>query len=417
MPKHAVICPWADQHTEDQGPSDTSTVIFEPSEGKGWGFKCLHAHCANRTIKDVYEYFGVPVVAPVVDFLPSPIGVARKESNFAPRTAAEIMSGPPPVIEWLWDRYLPVGALVLHAAYMKTGKSTFTFALALAVAQGRPFLGFATRQSGVLILAVEEHVRDWHLRLLRFGLRRDDPIHVHSGPLTPGPDTFEALHKYIVEHKIGLVVLDTLSRYWIQTISDENDNIQVQRAVEPFLNLAHEIGISVLLVHHERKAGGEEGRGIRGASALFGIVDQALLLERHASLLRTQRVLRTFGRYSESPPELVIELQNDEYINCGQLEQVDAQQLVARVLGALSYAPQDRNQIAAKARLSAKQITPVLEDPRHGVIREGRGVKSDPYTYRRGAEDSLPSRPPSKGKEEVRPIAATDSSKSEALPE
>src|SRR4030095_1340142 len=249
--------------------------------------------------------------------------------------------------------------------------------------------GFATRQRGGLILAVEEHARDWHLRLLRFGLCPLDPMPLHSCPLTSGPDTFEALRAYVVKHKIGLIVLDTLSRYWLQTISDENDNVQVQRAVEPFLNLARETGVVVLLVHHERKAGGEGGRGIRGASALFGIVDQGLLLERDSNLLRTQRVLRTFGRYSDTPAELVIELQNDEYLNCGQLEQVDAQQLVTRVLSALSYTPQDRNQVAAKARLSAKQIAPVLEDPRHGVIREGRGVKSDPYTYRRGAEDSL----------------------------
>jgi RecA-family ATPase len=91
-----------------------------------------------------------------------------------------------------------------------------------------------------------------------------------------------ALRAYVLEHDIRLVVLDTLSRFWTDVISEESDNIQVGRSINPFLELARETGAVVLLVHHERKAGGKEGRSIRGGSALFGLVDQALLLERRA---------------------------------------------------------------------------------------------------------------------------------------
>ena len=50
--------------------------------------------------------------------------------------------------------------------------------------------------------------------------------------------------------------------------------------MSPLLDLAHETGVALILVHHERKSGGEAGRGIRGASSLFAAADQILLLDR-----------------------------------------------------------------------------------------------------------------------------------------
>ncbi|PWT83058.1 MAG: hypothetical protein C5B57_07600 [Blastocatellia bacterium] len=52
--KHAVRCPWIDEHSGESGP--TETVLFEPATAEAWwGFKCQHAHCAERTIRDVWE--------------------------------------------------------------------------------------------------------------------------------------------------------------------------------------------------------------------------------------------------------------------------------------------------------------------------------------------------------------------------
>jgi putative DNA primase/helicase len=54
--KHAVRCPWRDAHSSESGP--TETVLFEPRSIDGlWGFQCQHAHCAHRTIKDVWQLF------------------------------------------------------------------------------------------------------------------------------------------------------------------------------------------------------------------------------------------------------------------------------------------------------------------------------------------------------------------------
>ncbi len=52
--KRAVKCPWLHEHSEASEPwrsSDSGTVIFINQETKKFpGFKCLHAHCADRSL-------------------------------------------------------------------------------------------------------------------------------------------------------------------------------------------------------------------------------------------------------------------------------------------------------------------------------------------------------------------------------
>jgi hypothetical protein len=209
-PRHAVICPWADEHSVDHGPDDTSTVLFEPSEGRAWGFKCLHAHCTERTITDVLRKLGIGVP----DSLLSLKGELEKERIFDPKGLRDLLTDRTPTINWVLQWYLPEGGLILLVAYPKVGKSTFAYYLVIAVARGEPFLGFATRQGAVLILAVEEHPRDVKVRLLKLGARPEDPIHVHVGPLDSNARTFSALTDFIRKEHIRLVVLDTLAQFW-----------------------------------------------------------------------------------------------------------------------------------------------------------------------------------------------------------
>jgi sugar phosphate isomerase/epimerase len=294
---------------------------------------------------------------------------------------AELLARVPEAITWVWARYIPVGSLTLLAAFMKVGKSTLTYALAVAVAQGQPFLGFPTRQPGVLILAVEEHARDVVRRLQRFGASPEDNIYVHSGHLASSTATVEDLRHFIEREHIGLVIVDTLARYW--DIADENNNAEVIRCLSPLLDLARQTNAAVLLIHHERKTGGDNGRGIRGGSALFGLVDQALMFERRQGATASQRVLRTLGRYEDSPAELILNLEDDHWSVLGTPDEVDESAARAKVLEVLSDEGQDVPTLAAEAGLKAKQIRRVLESLAEHVVREGKGRRGDPYTYRR----------------------------------
>ena len=55
--KHSIQCPWTDEHTPgpEWASKDSSTVIFSV-ENQMPGFKCLHAHCQDRTIRDFLEF-------------------------------------------------------------------------------------------------------------------------------------------------------------------------------------------------------------------------------------------------------------------------------------------------------------------------------------------------------------------------
>src|SRR6266508_1884692 len=38
--KHAVLCPWHAEHSDDRGAMDSDTVIFDGTNGRLPGFKC-----------------------------------------------------------------------------------------------------------------------------------------------------------------------------------------------------------------------------------------------------------------------------------------------------------------------------------------------------------------------------------------
>lgn len=50
---HAVRCPWEHEHTTPDDEGSTSTVVWEGKERLWPNFKCLHAHCDGRGIRDV----------------------------------------------------------------------------------------------------------------------------------------------------------------------------------------------------------------------------------------------------------------------------------------------------------------------------------------------------------------------------
>ena len=55
--KHDITCPWVLEHT---GEVDGGTAYFEPENN--WpigGFKCLHGHCADRTVRDLLRFVAV----------------------------------------------------------------------------------------------------------------------------------------------------------------------------------------------------------------------------------------------------------------------------------------------------------------------------------------------------------------------
>ena len=303
--------------------------------------------------------------------------------NFNPLPALTFLSLELGAMIWVWEYFTPVGSLFLIVGFMKVGKSWFLYMLAMAVVQGRSFLGFPTRKGAVLILALEEHARDIQLRLKRLGLRPEDPLYIHAGYLSYDSQTLQTLHNFIIEKQIVLVLFDTLSVFLSRTLVDENSNSEIVKNLSPLLDLSRSTNCAIGLVAHSSKAGGADGRSIRGASSLFAMVDQAIFLEHRQGGGPNQRVLRTLGRYAESPDELIIELQGNEYICLGSGAEAFKREQEALVLHALRQGPKTVEEVGRITDLSAKQARRSLEAllSQKKTKREGEGKKNDPFVY------------------------------------
>lgn len=73
--------------------------------------------------------------------------------------------------------------------------------------------------------------------------------------------------------KPSLVVIDTLSALYSMT--SENDNAEMARAMQMLSTMSSSLGCSVLVIHHVTKTTGV----VRGASALVGNVDAVIMMK------------------------------------------------------------------------------------------------------------------------------------------
>ncbi len=184
-----------------------------------------------------------------------------------------------------------------------------------------------------------------------------------------------------------LIVFDTLSNLW--PVKDENDAPQVQAALMPLHRITEKAALA--LVHHNRKGDGAEATAARGSGALAAFVDTIMEFRRYDAKQRQnkQRVLTGYGRYDETPGELVVELTDLGYVAQGDRQDVGRRSLFDVLVGMLPR---------TAPGLTFAQITedwPEATTPRNTTLRdalthgvdtciwqcEGTGMRGDPLRY------------------------------------
>src|SRR6266542_1619661 len=179
----------------------------------------------------------------------------------------DILSEPEEEHRCLVDPLLPTGGLSVLAGKPKAGKSTIARTLALAVAQGKPWLEkFMTSQGPVIYLALEEKRQELRRHFRAMGATGDEPIKVFVS-LAP-TDGLSQLRAEVDKTKPALVIVDPLLRF--TRIEDANDYAVVSKAFEPLLGLARDTGSHVLALHHIGKGDHSGGDAILGSTAIFG---------------------------------------------------------------------------------------------------------------------------------------------------
>lgn len=280
-------------------------------------------------------------------------------------------------VDWIWRGYLAKRNLTLLSSEPKTGKSTLLFDFLKQMNAGEPFLELSTTPVQTALLTEES------LPLLKM---RRDSLHLETLPLSvitlqPGltwPLVIAKLKQKALQGA-GLLVVDTLSRFW--DVMDENDAAQVVRALGPLVALTRVHDVAILLLHHVRKQGGPVGRAVRGSNALTGACDI------HIDLTRTnpndkspRRRFEALSRYGETPDTLYVERGEGGYKlsdeQTGQMEQ-DLLKIVSEEPGITA------EDIAEALYVHLNTARRVLTDmiSRDILQRDGSGSGRSPYRY------------------------------------
>lgn len=180
------------------------------------------------------------------------------------------------------------------------GKTSLVLVEALAICTGRDLLGeHVKEQTKTWVINLEDPVSEMQIRTLaamkHHGLTSDE---VRGNLFLDGEDTMDmlmaaegrdgvmkndamlkAMKQKIVENGIGCVIIDP----FVSTHAvNENANGSIQQVVAMFRELARDTNCAVLLVHHIRKANGEDATidHVRGAGALIGAARAARVVNK-----------------------------------------------------------------------------------------------------------------------------------------
>jgi RecA-family ATPase len=228
---------------------------------------------------------------PGYDGSPSKETSAQKELSMASSltetfSLKRLLEAPFSAPHWSIQDLLPEGLLLL-AGKPKQGKSWLALQMALAVASGDPLFGsYQTIQGDVLYLALEDTVQRLQARSKQMlstvtAMPQGLEFAIQWPRLDQGGG--DQLETYLQSHPhVRLVIIDTWARMAPLTPSRGRSQYEVDYAIlAPLKQVADTYHLSVLVVHHLRKAAGHNVLDeVNGSTGLVGAVDGILVLKR-----------------------------------------------------------------------------------------------------------------------------------------
>lgn len=203
---------------------------------------------------------------------------------------------------------LSAGSVTVIHAIPKLGKTTFVYGMLAAVQRGDPaFCGLAIPATCDALVLSEESSSVLAETFRALGV---DP---NRAPAISRSDAFPrlSLAAYVsvaLAHlaktpSCRVVVIDTY-RFWAQQ-KDENDAAEAGRHFAELYRLAA-TGAAVVVVHHSRKAGGEDGISASGSTGITGAGDIEIEIKRFgAGESRTLRQVEVRGRLQRLPDPFI----------------------------------------------------------------------------------------------------------------
>jgi hypothetical protein len=372
------VCPFNPSHR------DRSAYVVQFANG-AIAAGCLHKSCQGKdwhALRDLVEPGCKIHSAQYRDEV-----WAERKITF--QTAAEVAAQTPEQVEWIASPWVARGTITLIEGKVKAaGKTTWVMHMVAAVLDGTPFMSEPTAKSPVVYLTEQPHTSFRQALAKARLLERKDLslLFWHDAMTVPWAVVAHAAIEECKRLSAHLLVVDT-GPQWAKLVGDtENNAGDALQAMQP-LQEAVAAGITVMVVWHERKSGGDVSDAGRGSSAVGGAVDVILAIRRPAGNSRpTIRTIHALSRYDQTPGELMIELTDQGYVALGQSHEVEARAAEEAILAAAPQAEGDAIPLdalleaAGTGRTTGQRVIKGL--CKEGKLtRLGKGKKGDPYKF------------------------------------
>ena len=202
-----------------------------------------------------------------------------------------------PPTKFCVDTLLPQGLCILGGS-PKVGKSWLVLDLCVHVAQGTPLWGLDVTRGEVLYLCLEDSERRIQERLNTITDNVPEGLYFATGCTSIESGVCDWLRQFKKQHpEVSLIAIDTfqLIRTPTPDVSYGGDYAELRVLKE----LADELGICLLLVHHLRKMNDHDpvnklsgSTGISGAVDAIFVLDKNERIERFATLYASGRDIR-----------------------------------------------------------------------------------------------------------------------------
>ena len=226
----------------------------------------------------------------------------------------------PDRIDWLWEPYLPAGAVTLMAGAPGCGKSFLSTALAASLSRGLiPFHRTRTEKVRTAILSLEDDpARTIVPRLKACGAdlgeivifdqhhREADLLETLSMREGTEGELLRVLREGVKLHGIRLVIIDTLTAFTPARV-DGHEAVAVRQMMKPLARFASDCGVAVLVICHARKRSSHDStHGVQ--ATVLGSVDyvaacrSALLVQRDPKAEEGTAGVMTHAKCNFGPP-------------------------------------------------------------------------------------------------------------------
>lgn len=268
---------FGDLYTQDLSAELDSVTKGRIRDGKQWGVE------HPRAQPSAYAVFEKVALGNAEDEKPKGAGVEYRSVLALECYDMEGSDADNPLVPELLD----LNSVVAFYGPSNVGKSFSGASLAYAVATGGRWGGRETVK-GLAVYIAYEGARRFRRRIAALVEHHKPQGSVPLALMPPPKGSIHdaGWHKAVLaevrrlEHKTGeiarLIIVDTLAAARVGAGKEENDNDAMNEVAAVLRKLADATGACVMVIHHTGK---DKEKGMRGASALEGAVDTAIMLD------------------------------------------------------------------------------------------------------------------------------------------